>query len=130
MDYTLVPICNEIPHEMRYERHDIFFCEICNKGETYYRCNYCEFSLCKNCHMNKCAENTLRDKFMKPEYKHKLSRILGKLKKDNLFSEWKFGLTDKTSEIYYYNQMTNTITYEYPLQEAPPSSSPRESQED
>ena len=126
MDYTLIPICNEIPHEMRYERQDSFFCEICNKGGTYYRCNNCEYGLCKNCYMNKCAENTLRNKFMNRDFKQKLSDILEKLKKDNIFSEWRFGITDKTNEIYFYNQMTNTITYEYPLQGAPPCISPRE----
>ena len=87
MDYTLIPICNEIPHEMRYERHDSFFCEICNKGVTYYRCNNCEYSLCKNCHMNKCAENTLRDKFMNRKIKQKLSDIVERLKKDDLFCQ-------------------------------------------
>ena len=126
MDYTLIPICTEIPHEMRYERKYNYYCDKCYKSVTYYRCNNCEYSLCKNCHMDKCAENTLRDKFMNRQFKQKLSDIVEKLKKDNIFSEWRFGLTDKTNEIYFYNQMTNTITYEYPLQGAPPCKSPRE----
>jgi len=46
------------------------------------------------------------------------------LKKDNIFLDWFVGISKESDEIYFYNPITRTLTYEYPLSPNPPSSPP------
>jgi len=72
--------------------------------------------------MDKLAEEELNERFSYSRIIKAIVKIKGKLKKDNIISEWLVGVSKESQEIYFYNPITRTLTYEYPLSPDPPSS--------
>ena len=122
MDFTLIPICSEIEHHLEYDKILRIQCEFCGKVGISYRCINCEHGLCNTCYMDKMAEEELNDKFSYSKIIKAIVKIKGKLKQDNIFSEWFVGVSKESDEIYFYNPITRTLTYDYPLSPEPPSS--------
>ena len=122
MDFTLIPICSEIEHHLEYDKILEVQCNFCGKVGISYRCINCEYGTCNTCYMDKMAEEELNDRFTFNKLRKSLANIKGKLKKDNIFLDWFVGISKESDEIYFYNQTTRTLTYEYPLSPDPPLS--------
>jgi len=122
MDFTLIPICSEIEHHLEYDNILKEQCAFCGKVGISYRCINCEHGLCNTCYMDKLAEEELNERFSYSRIIKAIVKIKGKLKKDNIISEWLVGVSKESQEIYFYNPITRTLTYEYPLSPDPPSS--------
>ena len=122
MDFTLIPICSEIEHHLEYDKILRIHCEFCGKEGISYRCINCEYGLCNTCYMDKMAEEELNERFSYSKIIKALVKIKEKLKQDKIFSDWFVGVSKESSEIYFYNPITRTLTYEYPLSPDPPSS--------
>jgi hypothetical protein len=72
--------------------------------------------------MDKMAEEELNDKFSYSKIRRAIVKIKEKLKTDKIFTDWFVGVSKESDEIYFYNPITRTLTYEYPLSPEPPSS--------
>ena len=111
MNLELIPVCSEKDHDIRYKYNEEFYCVICNNEGTSYRCINCEYCICSKCHRNlQKMIKTLRVS----------SSDLDKMRKDEQFRIDIDGLFDwvvrisKSKELYYYNVITKTISYDYP----------------
>tara|TARA_B100001093_G_C26304011_1_gene790645 strand:+ start:66 stop:608 length:543 start_codon:yes stop_codon:yes gene_type:complete len=125
MDLKLIPVCSEKEHIMEYNYSEKYNCDICNHRGISYNCINCEYYRCSKCH---------RDILSKGGDKHGGLRVshsdLIKIRKDEQFRIDKDGLFDwivRTSSedmgLYYYNVITKTISYDYPIT-SPPNISP------
>ena len=122
MDFTLIPICSEIEHHLEYDKILKEQCDFCGKVGISYRCINCEYGLCNTCYMDKMAEEELNDRFSYNKLRKYIVKIKEKLKQDKIFTDWLVGVSKESDEIYFYNPITRTLTYEYPLSPEPPSS--------
>ena len=122
MDLTLIPICSEIEHHLEYDKILREHCEFCGKEGISYRCINCEYGLCNTCYMDKMDEEELNDRFSCNKLREAIVMIKGKLKQDKIFLDWFVGVSKESDEIYFYNPITRTLTYDYPLSPEPPSS--------
>ena len=122
MDFTLIPICSEIEHHLEYDKILRSYCAFCGKEGLSYRCINCEYGLCNTCYKDKMAEEKLNDRFSYNKLRKAIVKIKDKLKQDKIFSDWFVGLSKESDEIYFYNPITRTLTYDYPLSTEPPSS--------
>jgi hypothetical protein len=122
MDFTLIPICSDIEHHLEYDKIPRSHCEFCGKEGISYRCINCEYGLCNTCYMDKMAEEELNDRFSYNKLRKAIVKIKEKLKQDKIFTDWFVGVSKESDEIYFYNPITRTLTYDYPLSPEPPSS--------
>jgi hypothetical protein len=122
MDFTLIPICSEIEHHLEYDKILRSYCAFCGKESISYRCINCEHGLCNTCYRDKMTEEELNDRFSYNKLRRAIIGIKDKLKQDKIFSDWFVGVSKESDEIYFYNPITRTLTYDYPLSPSPPSS--------
>ena len=121
-DFSLNPICSEIEHHIVYERiMENYYCEICGNEGIMYRCINCEYSLCGQCHKDKCGAEELSNRFTYDTIRKLIIKFKKRLTDDKLYS-WIVGRCIGSDEIYFYHPITNSITYEYPLSPKPPDS--------
>jgi len=121
MDLTLIPICNEQDHivDNNKYRDREFNCSICNREGIYHQCINCDYSRCETCHMRSLRK--IRDKQYERAIKisiheslrKSLLREQSKLNKDGL-REWSVKISRKDKELYYYNNYTRSISFDYP----------------
>jgi len=129
MDFTLIPICSENGHTMSNKINCHNFCDICYKGGVHYKCNDCEENWCKSCHRENKKLEREKSKKKRPPREKGLSisqnfrdiklAAQDKLDSDNL-TDWRIKFTGE--EIYYYNVVTKSFTYDYPIVSEPPIS--------
>jgi len=72
--------------------------------------------------MDKMAEEELNNRFSYNKLRKAIIKIKDKLKQDKIFTDWFVGVSKESDEIYFYNPITRTLTYDYPLSPEPPSS--------
>ena len=116
MDFTLIPVCNEIKHVMDYHKRSSRRCDICRTGCISYQCINCEYSRCSKCHRDKLAEDDIKVRLNYVKMKNELRLVDMKLKMDGL-DNWTVMVKD--SEILYVNKLTQCHSYEYPKCDIP-----------
>ena len=118
MNFTLVPICSEVEHEMGYYYKSDYRCDICNVQGVSYCCNNCEYSRCSKCHRNILGEQEIRDRLRHSRIKNNIKLAELRLKDDGL-NEWDVMVVD--GEICYINKLLRTYSYDYPKSTTPES---------
>ncbi len=122
MDFTLIPVCNEIKHVMDYHIRTSHRCDICQTGRVSYQCLNCEYSRCSKCHRDKLAEDDINARLNYVKMKNELRLADMKLKMDG-FDNWTVMVKD--NEILYVNQLTQCHSCEYPKIDIPDRSPDR-----
>ena len=125
-DFTLTPVCSEIEHHIVYNNIvDSFVgiphCAVCKRQCIMYRCINCEYSLCGACHKDKCGSEEISNRFTYDSIRKSIIKFKKRLIDDKLYS-WSVGRAKESDDIYFYNPITNSIIYEYPLSPPPPPS--------
>tara|TARA_A100001015_G_scaffold148400_1_gene164597 strand:+ start:7181 stop:7657 length:477 start_codon:yes stop_codon:yes gene_type:complete len=115
MDFTLVPICSEVDHEMEYI-HKSGKCDICRKNNISYCCINCEYSRCSRCHRDILAEQEIKSRLIHERIKNNIKLAEGRLKEDGL-CDWDVMVVD--GEICYINKLLRTYSYDYPKSKTP-----------
>jgi hypothetical protein len=125
MDLTLVPICNDQEHilDNKYRIRE-YYCSICYKEGINYQCINCDYARCEQCHKDVLRD--IRDKQFEALIKISMNKALhksllreqSKLTKDGL-TEWSAKISRKQKELYYYNNRTRTISFDYPIFKLP-----------
>lgn len=118
MDFTLVPVCSDKEHIMRYKYKEDHYCDICNKQRVSYCCDNCDYYRCSTCHLDLLAEIKIKERLRLAKLKNEFKLAELNLKNDNLHS-WEVMVSD--GEILYINKLTKTYSYDYPLYMSPPS---------
>ena len=116
MDFTLVPICSEIDHDLKYNYKEGYKCEICNKSYISYRCVNCDYGRCSGCHRDILAEKEIKERLKHERIKKDIKHAENKLKKDGL-DDWNVMVVN--GEICYINKLVKTYSYDYPLSVEP-----------
>lgn len=116
MDFTLIPICYDNEHIMRYKHKEDYYCDICNKQGVSYCCDNCDYYRCRNCHRDLLAEEEIKERLRLSKLKNEFKLAELNLKNDNL-EDWEVMISD--GEILYINKLTKTYSYDYPLYISP-----------
>jgi hypothetical protein len=112
MDFSLIPICSEIKHDLIYNYKEDFKCDICGKKKISYQCKNCEYSRCKNCHHDYIAQEEISERIRLSKLKNDIKISEKRLKKDGL-NYWDVMVTN--GEICFVNKLSRTYSYDYPL---------------
>lgn len=112
MDFTLIPICYDNEHIMRYKHKEDYYCDICNKQGVSYCCDNCDYYRCRNCHRDLLAEEEIKERLRLSKLKNEFKLAELNLKNDNL-EDWEVMIGDH-GEILYINKLTKTCSYDYP----------------
>lgn len=112
MDFSLIPICSEIKHDLIYNYKEDFKCDICGKKKISYQCKNCEYSKCKNCHHDYIAQEEISERIRLSKLKNDIKISEKRLKKDGL-NYWDVMVTN--GEICFVNKLSRTYSYDYPL---------------
>tara|TARA_B100000902_G_scaffold277511_1_gene263274 strand:+ start:572 stop:1048 length:477 start_codon:yes stop_codon:yes gene_type:complete len=119
MNFTLVPICSEIDHEMEYNYKENYKCDICDKYEISYCCINCEYSRCSKCHRDILASEDIKNRLRHNRIKNNIKLAENRLKDDGL-DGWDVMVVN--GEICYINKLLRTYSYDYPKSVSPESS--------
>ena len=112
MDFSLIPICSEIKHDLIYNYKEDFKCDICGKKKISYQCKNCEYSRCKNCHHDYIAQEEISERIRLSKLKNDIKLSKSRLKNDGL-NYWDVMVTK--GEICFVNKLSKTYSYDYPL---------------
>ena len=136
MDFTLIPVCSEREHIMnnKYKKLE-YYCSICDREGIDHQCINCEYTRCATCH--KGVIRQIRDEqferailiSMHDKINKALLKEQRRLNRDGLI-QWTVKLSRKDKELYYYNDYTKSISFDYPLFRIPNISPVNEGEEE
>ena len=116
MNFTLIPICSEIEHDLKYDYKVGHNCEICKKSDISYRCANCDYGRCSGCHRDILASEKIKERLRLAKLKNDIKLAENCLKVDNL-DDWDVMVSN--GEICYINKLTRSYSFDYPSKSSP-----------